>query len=353
MPIPRHTALAPLMGLIPGLLFGLLGILAPGAARADHAQCLVDLDQGHFSWSVPGQNEPVTIIVPAAAQHLASLDSLMAAGADATALRNELGAEILGPALELVAAIEDWRFIPMQVEGVPGRLGALTALNLPDGRAALMEHRISIGWPSPLHVPLRRDEMKTSGPLLLSSPFRPGIEPALDDPDTLRHALHRALRTVRLIPRNETDSSTLRRALEESRPALWWFRAGSGQLAGLQPALGALPRVVVWTLPSYEAGASPSLSPVTLASGGIGPACVLVSSRAISETRLAGLARSFCDGLARGLTCGQALVEAQRDLAADETDPIRIQAAAALVLIGDPMATVPLRRAPWLRRLWR
>jgi hypothetical protein len=154
--------------------------------------------------------------------------------------------------------------------------------------------------------------------------------------------------TVRLIPRNEIDASTLRRALEESRPGLWWFRGESGQLAGLQPAFGALPSIVVWSLPARSVHGVPALVPVTFASGGSAPGTVIVAVRAVPETTLAPLIRDFVEALATGLECGEALHQAQLLALADG---ISLRVASSLILVGNPDAQASLKRAPWLRRI--
>jgi len=328
----------------------LLLILAggTGTARAETAECLVDLDQGRFSWSIPGEEPSPAITVDDARARFAALDSLLAAGDPAVELRAALGAEILGPVWTGLSGIRDWRISSAIVEPVPGPFGGFSTLTLPGPSAepALARHRISLGWPKPLRVPVDRVS-EGSGELLLSAPFARDIDPASDDPDTLRQALSLAVRTVRLIPRNETGAPTLRRALEESRPGLWWFRGESGQLAGLQPAFGALPGVVVWTLPARSTRGAPALVPMTFASGGNAPGTIIVAVRALPETTLAPLVRNFVDALARGLDCGEALHQAQLRAM---TDGASISVVSGLILIGNPAAGASLKRAPWLRR---
>ena len=329
----------------------LLLILAirTGTACAESAECLVDLDQGRFSWSIPGQDPLPEITVDDARARFAILDSLLAAGNSADELRATLGAEILGPVWTELSGIRDWRISSAVVEPVPGPLGGFNTLTLPDGSGepALARHRISLGWPRPLRVPVDRIS-ESSGELLLSAPFAADIDPASDDPDTLRRALGLAVRTVRLIPRNETDAPTLRRALEESRPGLWWFRGESGQLAGLQPAFGALPGIVVWSLPARSVRGAPALVPVTFASGGSAPGTIIVAVRALPEAALAPLVRSFLDALAQGRDCGEALHQAQMRAL---TDGGSLKVASSLILIGNPSARASLKRAPWLRRI--
>jgi hypothetical protein len=327
----------------------LLLTLLAASAYADSAECLVDLDQGQFSWSIPGQDPSPVIAVEDARARFGVLDSLLAAGDPADELRAALGAEILGPVWAELSRSRDWRIVSATVEPVPGPLGGFSTLTPPDAstKPVLSLHRISLGWPRPLRVPVELVS-ESSGELLLSSPFATDVDPATDDPDTLRHALGLAVRTVRLIPRNETDASTLRRALEESRPGLWWFRGESGQLAGLQPAFGALPPVVVWSLPVRSVRGAPALVPVTFASGGSAPGTVIVAVRAVPETTLAPLVRDFVDALARGLDCSEALHQAQLRALKDGSS---LGVASSLILIGNPAARASLKRAPWLRRI--
>ena len=343
MPARPHQSIA-----LGAALFLIL-VVGIRSAGAQTAECLVDLDEGSFSWSIPGHETPPEIRIDDAHRRFAVLDSLLAAGAPSEPLRKSLGTEILGPVWDQLEGIVDWRITSATIKPVPGLLGGFTTLTLPDASAdpALARHRISLGWPKPLRVPVSR-VTESSGGLLLSSPFAPDVDPATDDPDTLRQALGRALRSVRLIPRNETDAPTLRRALEESRPGLWWFRGQSGEIAGLQPAFGALPSVVVWSLPSRSSRGAPALVPVTFASGGTAPATIIVAVRAVSETALAPLVRDFVDALARDLECIEALHLAQQNALANET-PLGV--ASSLILVGDPASRVPLKRASWFRRL--
>ena len=268
-------------------------------------------------------------------------------GEPADSLRARIGRAVVGPVWESIAGATAWRIVPLEVRALPGALGTFGTLTLPTGEPALAKVGVTLDWPRPLR-PMAPRSTESSGELLLYAPFTTDVDPATDDPDTLRKALGKAARTVRLIPRNETDVATLRAALEESRPAVWWFRGERGALAGMQPAFGALPNVVVWTLPSRTTRGAPRLSPVSLASGGEGPACVIVATRAIPEKELAPMARRLADGIARGLTCAQALHEAQR--AALDSG---LLVASSLVLVGDPYSGAELDRAPWLRRLFR
>jgi hypothetical protein len=329
-------------------LICLLLCLAAGPATGQPAVCRVDLNAGTFAWTTPTGRSLEPLHVEGAERKFAELDSLLAAGDEADALRALLGAQILQPVWSEIGHFGRWRIVPTEVRAVPGLLAGLTVLALPDGlrEAAFQRVEVTLDWPEPLRAPQTRVR-EASGSLLLSAPFTPDVEPVNDDPDTLRRALQGAAKTVRLIPRNESDATTLRRALEDSQPALWWFRGDQEQLAGLQPAFGALPGLVVWTLPGRGGVEVPQLSPMTFASGGEGPGCVVASVRPIPESTLAPLARHFADGMARGLSCAAALHEAQRAAVGSG-----LAAASSLVLIGDHEATVDLRRASWLKRLF-
>lgn len=331
----------------------LLGLIAMATtARSGTAECGVDLDLGRFTWVLPGGEVLDPIDVPQARVRLARLDSLLATGDPADELRASLGRDIFGPYIDQIDPVQSWKFVPELVQGLPGTLGALAALAVParQGEPAVARHRVSLGWPRPLRQPLPRARKSSTGSILMSAPFATDVDPALDDPDTLREALRDAVRTVRLVPRNEAGTATLRRALEESAPGLWWFRGDADQLAGLQPAFGALPQIVVWTLPSRSISGPPALTPMTLASGGTAPECVVVSTRAVSESELAPLVRDFADGLARGLGCEAALQEAQAHALADGAS---IPVASCLVAIGRSESVAHLDRSSWLRRWFR
>lgn len=335
------------MSSMPRVVITLLLLLLAPAALAQPATCVVDLDAGTFTWHLPDRSQLAPVLVDDATARFASLDSLLALGEDAAALRDALGAAVFAPILEQLADFTELRFQPATVEPVPGRLASVGALNHPAGSPVFLTHGVSLCWPAPLRIPATRT-MPDSGELLISAPFSEGVQPAQDDPDTLREALSKAVQKVRLIPRNELQSSTLRRALEENSPALWWFRGGEGTVAGLHPAFGVLPSIVVWSLPSHTRSGPPGLSPSTFASGGLGPGCVVVSTRAILETDLVHLARPFCDALGQGEACGAALVAAQRS-AWSEGQPIGT--ATSLIAVGDPSIRGTLRRSSWFRRI--
>jgi hypothetical protein len=323
-------------------------LLAATPVLAGTAVCEVDLEAGTFDWFTAEGERLERVRLRNAGPLFGQLEAALAAGDPADSLRTKIGQAVVSPVWASIAAATSWRIVPLEVRALPGPLGAFGVLALPDGQPALARVSVSLEWPRPLRAPVPR-RTESSGALLLSAPFSTDVDPATDDPDTLRGALARAARTVRLIPRNETDVSTLRAALEEVRPAVWWFRGEIGALAGMQPAFGALPNVVVWTLPSRSLKGPPRLSPMTLASGGEGPGCVIVSTRAVSEEALAPMARRMADGIARGLPCGEALHEAQRAA----LDASGVSLASSLILVGDPLTQAGLSRAPWLRRLFR
>jgi hypothetical protein len=323
-------------------------ILAANSAVAATAVCEIDLQSGTFDWTTAEGQRLDRVRLRDAARQFEQLASLLAQGDPADSLRATLGRTIIAPVWKSISEATAWRIVPLEVRALPGPLGAFGILTLPDGTSALERVSVSLDWPRPLRTPVPRPN-ESSGALLLSAPFTADVDPSTDDPDTLRRALGKAARTVRLIPRNETGVSTLRAALEEARPAVWWFRGESGALAGMQPAFGALPNVVVWTLPSRTKAGPPRLSPMTLASGGESPACVIVATRAVSETALASMARRLVDGIARGLDCATALHEAQR-AALQSGLPL---VASSMILVGDPLTEAGLARAPWLRRIFR
>lgn len=322
-------------------------LLAATPVVAGTAVCEVDLEAGTFDWFTTEGERLERVRVRNAGALFDQLEAALSAGDPADSLRTALGQAVIAPVWSSISAATAWRIVPLEVRALPGPLGAFGTLALPDGRPALAQVSLSLDWPRPLRPPVPRSP-ESSGALLLSAPFSTDVDPATDDPDTLRGALGKAARTVRLIPRNETDVSTLRAALEEVRPAIWWFRGETGALAGMQPAFGALPNVVIWTLPSRSQTGPPRLSPMTLASGGEGPGCVIVSAHAVSEKALAPMARRLADGIARGLSCGQALHEAQRAA----LDASGVSLASSLILVGDPLTEAELARASWLRRLF-
>jgi hypothetical protein len=320
-------------------------LLAARPAGAGTAVCAVDLEAGTFAWTAPDGRALGPLRLEDARGRFAELARALARGEGADALRARLGQAILAPVWPEISGADRWRIVRLDEQRLPEALGAFATLQLPDGRAALEHASVALDWVEPRRSP---PEETRSGALLLSAPFAAGVDPARDDPDTLRQALSKAARHVRLIPRNETGAATLRSALEDVRPAVWWFRGEAAILAEWMDAFVELPSLIVWTLPSRSSLDVPALTPATFAGASGPPACVVVASHAIDETALAPVARTLADGLARGLDCGTALREAQL-AALDQGLPV----AASLVLVGDPATTAPLARAPWFRRLFR
>lgn len=336
---------------MPALVCLCLLILAAPAA-AGTAVCEVDLEAGSFGWTAPDGRQLDPLNLPDAALLFEELAGALAAGDRSDSLRARIGRAVVSPVWSEISGADAWRITPPQGYALPGLLGVFGALACPDGRAVIEHVPVCLAWPSLAESP-DANAWDGSGAILMSAPFARNVDPATDDPDTLRHALAKAVRSVRLIPRNETDMRTLQEALLNVRPGLWWFRGESRALeayVGWAYAVrGAMPPVLVWTLPSRSSQAAPVLGPDTMTSSPGAPLpCLVVATRAVSETLLAPLARDFVDGLARGLDCGTALHEAQ--LATLDSG---LHIATSLVVVGDPTVTADLDRASWLKRLFR
>lgn len=283
----------------------------------------------------------------------AQLDSLRAAlahGRDAAALRSQVGTTILGPLEEILAPADRWIVRSARSEAVPGPLATLAAWSLPwgDGEPAGVRHVLRLDWPDALQPLVPRSRKSAGSTVLLVAPFRTGTEPRADDPDTLRAALAGAAARVEMIPRNDVSAVSLRRTLERDTTALLWFRGTSSALADLRGSFGAWPAAVAWSLPGDTTDERLALLPATLASGGEGPATVLLPMWAIPETAVARVAREWLDTWAGGQAADVALRTVRRTQW-KERRPAREWASFAL--LGDPSETDPPDRTSWLRRL--
>lgn len=288
-------------------------------------------------------------------ERLLGLVDALARGQAAHEQRVELGRELLGTLAPVLAKARVWHVDVHAAEGVPGPLAALPALVLPwdQDRAAVASHHVLVfGWPSSAEkaaAAAREAHTPASGRLLLVAPFERGIEPAMDDPDTLRAALRAGAAHVDLLPRNESTPHAVRRALEDVRPALLWLRATAGRVNDLADAFDAFPSVVVWTSPSREIGARLALHPGSFGHASSRPSVVVVQTWAGAETARAPAYRVFVDAMARGRTVEEAVSDWQREAAAAGVPP---GLWAGWAVVGDPGRRVDVERAPWLRRMF-
>jgi hypothetical protein len=311
----------------------LSALIGAGAAPAEEPRtCRIDAEGGVLQWRGEGQERKVENLLA----QLTELDSLLGAGEAAIELRTLLGERLLGPG----AGSDVW-ILELDSALTPP-VAVLSTLIVPgESGPAFAHHRIDFRWSG--RAPAESNP-PNPGPLVLSAPFARDVAPASDDPDTLRAALGRAVRQVRLIPRNERDAGTLAATLESLRPAIWWFRGDSDQLHHLSGAFDHLPALVVWTLPSRPGAARPQLSRETFA----GVQGVLVQMRRAPESRTAPMFRRFADGIARGLALGDALREAQTH-ALSKGLPIGL--AGSVVVVGQGTVRVRTSRALWWKRL--
>ena len=358
---PRPRGSAPRSSRRPNtlLLLTTVLLLAPVGGNAQTASdpsawLHVDVDRGVVR-ATHGDADVQARVGAGLRTRLEELISTFARGQDDPAARRALGEELLAPLAPVLRESPRWTVRSPTMEATPGPLAPLAALSLPwdaEGGPVATHHELVFDWPVPaasIRGEPRRPAADPSGSVLLTAPFAPGVAPAHDDPDTLRRALRAAAARLELLPRNETDASALRRALENSGADLVWLRAHPEQIPPLRPAFGALPAVVVWSLPSRDPSACPRLEPRTFASGGVAPSTVVAQSWPVAETRLAPVQRAMLDALARGEAVGAALNAAQREAAAHGVSPA-VWAAPAVV--GDAGVEVGIDRAPWWRRLF-
>ena len=336
------------MLLLPLLLFGCAKEpTSPLVTTA--AMVTIDLDAGRAVGTSEGHVAEATFDRTIAAA-LDSLFRVVATGEDDPELRRRVGETILAPLEPVLRDATRWTWRLTGAGPTPGPLATLAAWEIPwrapDPVGA--HHAILFDWPTGLRDQLPRPKTSTGGRLLLFAPFRPGFEPVADDPDTLRQALRRATAQVDLVPRNDVDASDLRRALESGDHGWLWVRALPDQLAPLRPAFGAAPGTVVWSLPAGLAESIPGVVPNAFASGGRAPGLLVVATWSVPELDLARFARTWIDGVARGLPADVALAGARRE-AWEAGRPIHTWT--NLHAIGDPEASATLPAAPWLRRV--
>lgn len=284
------------------------------------------------------------------ADQVDALGESLAAGDEALELRRAIGAAVLGPLEGVLRDSDRWIARTTGAEPLPGPLATLPAWSLPweADRPVGARHVIQLDWPEQLSSVRPHAREPRGDGVLLVAPFRPGLDPAADDPDTVRAALNRAAARVEMIPRNDVDAVTLRRALEGGGTAMLWFRGTRPALDALRGAYGAFPPIFVWSLPGDLEGARPALLPSSLASGGTGPDVVVFQAWAVGDPAVARFARAWTDAVAAGAEADVAL-RAFRRTSWQERRPAREWASFGLV----GSSTAAPRRLPWLQRSLR
>ncbi len=314
------------------------------------ARVTVDLDGGRIV-AERGDQRLDASLPPSTPGILEELRATLAGGGDDAQLRSRAGSALLDPVGSVLRGAPVWIWRDAGTGAVPGLLSTLPAWTLPwqPEVPVAAEHTVHLDWPADLAAPVpRAAPPSTADRLLLVAPFREGFEPHHDDSDTLRLALRAAVAHVDQLPRNDTSAPALRRTLEDDQHSWVWLRAALDSLGRLRPAFGALPSAVVWTLPGdLDPGTRPALAPTTFASGGSGPALVVVASWPVPETTLGRLVRPWMELVTRGVRPDLALTEARRE-AIRAGWPVSVWS--ALMPVGLPGATAPPARATWLRR---
>ncbi|HKK71283.1 MAG TPA: hypothetical protein VKA86_08695 [Candidatus Krumholzibacteria bacterium] len=322
----------------------------PELPAGPEARVTVDFD----AQRLVAEREDLRLDEPLPADVADTLDELravLATGRDDPALRARVGRALLEPIEQALRDAPRWVWRGAGTDPVPGSLATLPAWILPWHRdqPVAAHHTVRLDWPADLAAPVPRTDPRARGDrLLLVAPFREGVAPHRDDPDTLRHGLRAAVAHVDLLPRNDSDAPALRRTLEDDEHAWVWLRATPRGLATLRPAFGALPGAVVWTLPGgLDPGSRPVLAPSTLASGGIGPALVVVGSWPVAGSALGRLVRPWMELVTRGVPADLALTEARRE-AIRSGQPVHVWS--VLIAVGRTEGLAPPARATWLRR---
>ncbi len=346
-PTQCTKTLAPLLAL---LLATGCGSEPPDPPAEPVARVTVDLDGGRIV-AERGDQRLDASLPPAATAILEDLRATLADGGDDATLRSRAGHTLLGPIEAVLVEAPVWIWRSAGTGPVPDVWSTLPAWTLPwqPETPVAAEHSVHLDWPADLAVPVPRAAPPSSADrLLLVAPFRENLEPRHDDSDTLRLALRAAVAHVDQLPRNDTGAPALRRTLEDDQHSWVWLRAAPESLGELRPAFGALPSTVVWTLPGdLGPGTRPALAPSTFASGGSGPALVVVASWPVPETTLGRLGRRWMELVTRGVRPDLALTEARRE-AIRAGWPVSVWS--ALMPVGRPGSTAAPARATWLRR---
>lgn len=336
----------------------LVGVWWSGPAQADEgsplevAQLEIDLDGGRVRASGAQRDVSFTLNGPELQARLIALVDAFARGGDSLAERRALGHLLFTPLEPVLARAPRWRVVVPEEESAPGTLAPLAALVVPWGESRLPVaalHAVSFAWPGRAGSEKGSNPQEGHGGLLLVAPFERGIEPRVDDPDTLRAALRAGVDRLELLPRNEITPEAVRRALEDSAAPVLWLRALAHQMAELRPAFDALPALVVWSLPARDPRARASVNAHTFRSATHAPEAVIVQAWPGSEAARSWCYRSIADALARGLTAGEAVADLQRQAALDGAAPAQW---AGFACVGAAEIGVEMDRAPWLRRIF-
>jgi hypothetical protein len=329
--------------LVSTLLLG--SILGPGTAvgAADVAYLRMDLESGISRIEIgerilESHFDPDSLKV-----QLALLHRALAHGQSTSKLQEKLGHELMAEAGPL-REVQVWQIDVVPFPDALAYFGLLGALRAPWQRSdALLshDHVLVYRWPEPVRA---RSATPEQDELLVVAPFTPGLEPLSDDPDTLLWSLRPQLRSVQLIPRNDSSVSTVRRNLDRGDVLMLWMRALPEWATPILDEVEDLPPFVVWSLPSN--GPVPRLSEIVSALPRAQPTAptIIVQLWPQPESTIARCARSFVRHLQDGRSVGSAWAEAAgRDLPAANDR-------AGWVILGAGSAQASLARAPRLRR---
>jgi hypothetical protein len=331
------------------ILFLSLLILAAvsGPATGDTtAQLRFDLAAGHLEILVGAERHTFQLADEDLGSRLRAFREGLAQGVWEQAEAAALGRALLGDARAVLEPASSWEVSPVEV----APLGAIAP---PWDPGKLLLDSVVIwyraaGAPWP---PSATESESTGEGVLLVAPYHAGFEPIEDNPDTLLLELRPELRTLDLVPRNDTTPTTIAGSLADHAYSLVWLRAQPSATQTLLPALSGGPSLLAWSRPGNErAGAASTATVLEITSTWtLGGKSMLADLWPRGETQVAEGMRVFARKLQDSATAATALADARRALTA-EASP---RAWAGWILVGAGEQSLRLKKASWLQKLFR
>lgn len=323
----------------------------------DVARLRFDLVSGRLEIRVAGEAHTFALPAPDAGARVAAFREGLARDEWDPADAADLGQLLLAQASALLESQVVWEVSPLEV----APLGALVAPW--SGPDPLVESTVICYTPAgssgsdpsgstPPDRPEHADRPSRTEGVLAVVPFHAGIPPAMDSPDTVLSALRPELRTLDLVPRNDTTPAAIAGSLLDHPYALIWLRARPEPARPLLPALSASPALLWWSRPG-EASRDPRTRAVLeiasrWSSGG---KSALVDLWPRPETQVAAGIRTLVRRLQDDQTVAEGLATARRELRANAGGAPR--AWAGWILVGEGNQTIRLKEASWLQRIFR
>lgn len=277
-----------------------------------------------------------------------------------------LGRALLQPIAAQLQGATAWEVSPLELAPLGAVLPPWSSDDQPVQASVIVWYSAALAPPSGaitvqeladcVPSPQQQAAMPRQRGILAVAPFRPGVPPAQDDPDTMLWAMRRAARNIELIPRNDTGAAAIAGALGEQRYAMSWLRAAPEQAQALLPPLERGPLLLWWTLAAETPRGEPALGDgarsfallTAVARGWLtAPRGIALDLWPRDPTGSQAGTVAFLDALRAGQGAAAAVREGCETLRAAGSPPAQW---AGWIYVGNPALTATLQAPGWLQR---